>query len=182
MRRFYLDQLELCYTPTRWIEYFLSATVMIVIISYTLGIRDRDTLLSIGALVATTMTFGYWVEVGGRPRNANEWTSDLYQRLLPWVLGHIPQIVAWTLIIMRFYNVLSEDDRAPAFVHAILWSEFVLFFSFGAASLMSQVYPPRLFYRGEIVFQMLSLLSKGILGGILLANVLLYSSFDDIYD
>ena len=182
LRRFYLDQLELCYTPTRWIEYFFSATVMIVIISYTLGIRDRDTLVAVGALVATTMTFGYWVEQLGRPKSPDEWTMSLRYRLLPWFLGHIPQVLAWLLIVMRFYDVLSEEDRAPAFVHAILWVELVLFFSFGIASLMSQVYPPRLFYRGEIAFQVLSLVSKGLLGSLLIANVLIYSSFDEIYN
>lgn len=183
LRSYYLGCLELCYTPTRWIEYFFSASVMIVIIAYSLGIRDRDTLISVAALVATTMTFGYWVEIVGRPASADEWAYRLRSRLLPWVLGHIPQTVAWGLIILRFYDgSLTNEDRAPAFVHVILWLEFVLFFSFGAASLASQLYPPRLFYRGEIVFQVLSLVSKGSLGILLIANVLMLSRFEDIYD
>lgn len=182
LRRVYLDQLERCYTPTRWIEYFFSASVMIVVVAYTLGIRDRDTLVALAALVATTMTFGYWVEVVGRPRSADEWRVGRARRLLPWALGHVPQCAAWALIVLRFYDVLSEEDRAPAFVHAILWGELVLFFSFGLASLLSQLYPPRLFYRGEITFQVLSLVSKGLLGGLLIANVLMYSSFDEIYN
>lgn len=181
LRRVYLSQLEQCYTPTRWTEYFFSATVMIVIIAYTLGVRDRDTLISVGALVATTMTFGYWVEVVGRPKSADEWVAPLRERLFPWALGHVPQAVAWFLIIFRFYDVLSQNDRAPAFVYVILWTEVLLFFSFGVASLLSQLSPPRLFYRGEILFQILSLVSKGLLGGLLIANVLIYSSFDQVY-
>ena len=183
LRSYYLRNLELCYTPTRWIEYFFSATVMIVIIAYSLGVRDRDTLVSVAALVATTMTFGYWVEIVGRPKSATEWAAPLTARLLPWVLGHIPQTVAWVLIILRFYDgTLTDEDRAPAFVHAILWLELVLFFSFGVASLASQLYPPRLFYRGEIAFQILSLVSKGILGILLIANVLMLSRFEEIYE
>lgn len=183
LRSYYLRCLELCYTPTRWTEYFFSASVMIVIIAYSLGIRDRDTLLSVAALVATTMTFGYWVEVVGRPASATEWAAPLSARLLPWFLGHIPQTAAWVLITLRFYDgALSDEDRAPAFVHAILWLELVLFFSFGVASLASQLYPPRLFYRGELVFQILSLVSKGLLGILLIANVLMLSRFEEIYD
>lgn len=183
LRRVYLRNLERCYTPTRWTEYFFSATVMIVIIGYTLGIRDRETLIAIGALVATTMPFGYWVEVVARPASADAWTRPLAHRLFPWVLGHVPQTVAWFVIVLRFYDgALTSEDRAPAFVHAILWLELALFFSFGAASLLSQVYPPRLFYRGEIAFQVLSLASKGLLGGLLIANVLMLSRFEEIYD
>lgn len=182
LRSYYLRNLELCYTPTRWVEYFFSASVMIVIIAYSTGVRDRDTLLSVAGLVATTMTLGFWVETVGRPASADEWVSSLYARLLPWFLGHIPQVVAWLLIVLRFYDgALTNADRAPAFVHVILWLELFLFFSFGAASLASQLYPPRLFYRGEIVFQILSLVSKGLLGIVLIVNVLMLSRFEDIY-
>ena len=182
LRSFYLDCLSQCYTPTRWIEYFLSASVMIVVIAYTLGVRDRDTLVSVAGLVATTMLFGYWVEVVGRPASPTTWGASLNKRLRPWFFGHIPQTVAWALIVLRFYDgSATSDDRAPAFVHVILWVEFFLFFSFGAASLASQLDPPRLFYRGEIAFQILSLVSKGLLGSLLIANVLMLSSFEEIY-
>jgi hypothetical protein len=67
-------------------------------------------------------------------------------------------------------------------VHAILWAELVLFFSFGLASLWSQIQPPKRFYQGELMFQVLSLVSKGLLGSLLIANVLMLSRFDDLYN
>lgn len=183
LRSYYLSRLERCYTPTRWTEYFFSASVMIVIIAYSLGIRDRDTLISVAALVATTMPFGYWVETIARPASATEWSTPLSSRLYPWIVGHVPQTVAWVLIILRFYDgAMTSEDRAPAFVHAILWLELVLFFSFGLASLASQLYPPHMFYRGEIIFQILSLVSKGLLGILLIANVLMLTRFEEIYN
>lgn len=183
LRRYYLAQLEACYTPTRWIEYFFSAPVMIVLIAYSLGIRNRETLIAIAALIATTMPFGYWVEVEGRPESADAWCQPLSRRLLPWVVGHVPQLAAWVLIVVRFYDgAMTDEDRAPAFVHVILWFELLLFFSFGVASLLSQVRAPREFYKGELAFQVLSLVSKGLLGILLLANVLMLSRFDDLYD
>lgn len=183
LREYYLSQLAICRTPTRWIEYFLSAPVMIVAVAYTLGVRDRAQIVAIAALVATTMPFGYWVEVqSGAKEGGTEWSAPLATRLLPWALGHVPQIAAWALIVLQFYGGADPEDAAPAFVHVILWAELLLFFSFGAASLLSQLAPPSLFYRGELAFQVLSLVSKGLLGLLLLANVLMLSRFDDLFD
>lgn len=180
-REYYIAELRQCRTPTRWIEYFFSATVMILAVGYQLGIRSRDTLVAIAGLIATTMPFGYWTEMIARPASPNAWTKPLRIRLLPWALGHVPQLVAWTLIGLQFYDGADPDDRAPWFVHVILWSEAVLFFAFGGAALLSQLGPPRRFWLGELLFQILSLVSKGLLGMLLLINVLMLSSFEDAY-
>lgn len=182
LRSWYLSELERCRTPTRWIEYSLSAPTMIVIIAYSLGVRSRTELLAITTLVSITMPFGYWVEVVARPASHTAWTLPLHTRLLPWWLGHLPQTVAWLLIILQFYDGADPVDKAPDFVHVILWTELVLFFSFGFASLWSQLQPPERFYQGELLFQILSLVSKGLLGSLLIANVLMLSRFDDLYN
>lgn len=183
LRSFYLRQLSLCKTPTRWIEYSLSAPIMILVISYGLGVRDRATIVAIAVLVGITMPFGYWTEVIARPVSETEWNLPLATRLFPWVLGHIPQVTAWFLIAWQFYDSVADaTDRVPWFVPVILWGELVLFFSFGAAALLSQLGPPRDFYRGELLFQVLSLGSKGLLGGLMISNVLMLSRFDEIYE
>lgn len=182
LRAYYLDQLAHCCTPTRWVEYFFSAPTVMVAIAYTLGIRDTAVLIAIAALVATTMPYGYWVEQIARPASPDEWTRPLAQRLLPWALGHVPQLAAWGLVVLQFYDGADTEDKAPAFVHVILWGEATLFFSFGGASLLSQLLPPRLFYRGELLFQLLSLVSKGLLTALLLANVIMLDRFDDAYE
>ena len=183
-RRFYLSELGHCRSPTRWTEYFLSAPVMIVVVSYSLGLRDRSNLISVAALIAITMPFGYWTEMIARPNSTgDEWMKPLRVRLFPWVLGHFPQVVAWFIIILQFYDGnFDPNEVAPDFVHAILWGELVLFFSFGFAALGAQLGTPKQFYRGEIAFQVLSLVSKGLLGIILLSNVLLLSRFEEIYE
>ena len=183
LRGYYLSELAQCRTPTRWVEYFLSAPVMIVLIAYMLGVRDRASILATAVLVAITMPFGYWVEQIARPASPEAWTRPLGVRLLPWVVGHVPQTTAWLIILLQFYDGTADSsDRTPDFVHVILWAQLVLFFSFGAASLLSQLQPPRLFYRGELLFQVLSLVSKGLLGGLLIANVLVLSSFEELYE
>lgn len=185
LRKFYLSELAQCRTPTRWVEYTLSASVMIVIIGYGLGIRDRSTLIGIGVLVASTMPYGYWVETVARPRTVTEWDAPLSSRLLPWFLGNIPQSAAWLIILLQFYDGRdpeAQEDVVPWFVYIILWAEFALFWSFGFAQLATQLLPPRDFWKGEVAFQVLSLVAKGLLGLLLISNVLMLSRFEDIYE
>lgn len=183
LRSLYLRELEQCRTPTRWVEYTLSAPLMFVLIAYSLGIRDRVTLFALAALIAATMPFGYWTETNARPLSATSWSKPLRLRLLPWALGHIPQTAAWLVVVVQFYSsTASPEDTIPWWVHLILWAELALFFSFGVASVVSQVSPPRRFYQGELCFQVLSLVSKGLLGLVLLSNVLMLSRFEDVYE
>lgn len=181
LRRLYIGELQRCRTPTRWIEYTLSAPIMMLLIAYSLGLRERMLLLAVAALIATTMPFGYWIETRSRPVSLKAWATPLSHRLLPWWLGHIPQVAAWTIVIVQFYGGIDSDSPVPWFVYVILWVEFVLFFSFGVASLLSQWSTPDRFYRGELLFQVLSLVSKGLLGILLLSNVLMLSRFDDVF-
>lgn len=182
VRDFYLRELSHCRTPTRWIEYTFSAPVMFILIAYSTGVRGRSEIVSTAALIAVTMFFGYWTEREGRPKDENSWNTSFASRILPWALGHIPQIVAWYVVLAQFYDNSWDISRVPWFVHLIVWAEAVLFFSFAVASFLSQLYPPRLFYRGELLFQVLSLVSKGLLGMILITNVLMLSEFEEIYD
>lgn len=191
LRDYYESELSLCRTPTRWVEYSLSAPLMIVLIAYGMGVRDDATILCLAALVHVTMPFGYWVEVASRPSSLTTWSAPLRARIYPWLLGHVPQTVAWFVVVRQLYGAspsspLTDDARRetspPDFVYAVLWSQLLLFFSFGGASLLSQVGPPSRFCDGEIAFQCLSLLSKGLLGVLLLANVLVYSRIEDAYE
>jgi hypothetical protein len=178
-RDFYFAQLERCYSPTRWIEYFFSAPPMIVLIGYSLGVRDRSMLLALAGLTAATMPYGYVVEVFARPKSLTEWEAPVWWRLLPWALGHVPQLVAWIVILLQFHDSRYDpDDVTPSWVYAILYVELLLFLSFGAASALSHWDAPEHYVRGEILFQVLSLVSKGLLGLLLLVNVLMQAEFD----
>lgn len=179
---FYARMLERCYTPTRWVEYTFSAPIMFILIAYGLGMRGRGEFIASIALIATTMFFGFWVEREGRPLSESEWSRPFSVRIFPFVLGHVPQIAAWLLVILQFYDNGWELDRVPWFVHVILWAELILFFSFGLASFLSQWSRPALFYRGEIAFQILSLVSKGLLGILLISNILMLQRFEEVYE
>ena len=177
-RRFYEEQLRQCRSPTRWAEYTITAPLMFALIAYGMGLRSRAELVATAALVSATIPYGAWGEDAARPKSALEWCQPLWRRALPWALGHIPQTVAWVLVILKYQDL---DGKAPWFVDVILWSQFVLFYSFGGAVLVGLLLGPRSFWKQELGFQVLSLVSKGLLGALLLSNVLMLERFDDIY-
>lgn len=180
LNRYYLSRIEQCWAPTRWWEYTFSAAVMFAIISYTLGVRERMLLAAGAGLIATTMPFGYWAESHGRPLSADEWCAPLWWRLLPWAIGHMPQLVAWAIVLVEYFD--EGGERAPDFVTVLLFAQLALFFSFGFVSFGQQLSTPRNYWRGELAYQVLSLGAKGLLGGILLANVLFLSRFDELFE
>jgi len=75
-RSFYLDSLARGQCLSRWVEYFVSASVMMLAIAYTSGIRGYTQLLQIFALTATTMTFGWLNKVINQPSRAG---NDLWE-------------------------------------------------------------------------------------------------------
>jgi hypothetical protein len=182
-RSFYLSELSECRAPTRFIEYFFSAAIMVVLLAWITAVREIMLITAIAALIATTMPYGFWTEQIARPKSLDEWTLPLRSRLVPYILGHFPQVAAWAIILVSFYDEPEDNlERTPEFVYYIIWGELVFFFSFGAVQLFQQIYAPKYYVRGELAYQVLSLAAKGVLGGILLANVLLLSRIDELFD
>lgn len=179
-RSFYERELGLCRVTTRWIEYFFSASIMIFIIAFNAGIREYLLLLAITALIATTMCFGLLTEMYARPVSDTTWSQPFAQRFLFHGLGYIPQISAWVLILFNFYSDATQNP--PDFVYIIVWTELGLFFSFGLVQLYQMLRGPKDYYKGEIMYQWLSVIAKGLLGMLLLSNVLILSSFDELYN
>lgn len=170
--------------PSRWIEYFFSATTMIITIAYPAGIVQFTELFCIGALIATTMIFGHLTEVISRPSpDSDTWLLPLSARLAPHILGYIPQLAAWFVILFTFYSSTSGGDGEegpPDFVFALVWLQVFLFFAFGFVQLVVLCRAPSKYIQGEYVYQTLSLLAKGMLGIMLLVNVLFFSNFECI--
>ena len=183
-RRFYEYELERCRVTTRRIEYFFSAPLMILLIGYNAGIREYLLLFALAGLIASTMPFGYITELLAEPASETLWTRTVGYRVVSHLLGYIPQMTAWLIILINFYeeDTGDTDQSPPAFVYVIIWLQLILFFSFGVVQIIQIMLPPKTFYKGEIAYQWLSLISKGLLGSLLLANVLILGSFEEIYE
>lgn len=172
-RGLYERRLKMAQAPLRWVEYAISATVMMILIAYASGVRNWDTIVLIGVLTATTMSFGWLNEVICRPNSVleGEWEKGLLERAQAHVLGWIPMIGAWVVIVVSFVEA-AMDLSPPAFVYAIVISQLVLFFSFAGPQMYQVLVSPRRFWHGEVAYQVLSFIAKSVLGGLFLGYVL----------
>ena len=183
--RYSLSRLEDKHAPTRWMEYFFSASVMILCVAYPAGLQQGMEMFFCFMLIATTMLFGDLTERMNKPKpDEDAWALPLPARLIPHLQGYVPQMAAWIGIFVRFYAGTDGEDNPgpPPFVYALVWTQAVLFFSFGFVQLVVLLRPPSKYVQGEFAYQVLSLVAKGALGGILLVNVLFLSSFECIFD
>lgn len=190
-RRYYIRALESCYAPFRWIEYSMSASVMILILSYISGTIFQNTLVLLFALTAITMAFGHLHEVICRPMSLDEWVEpNKLWRLQAHLIGYIPQIFAWTIVIANFLkgakasttDSFGEERKMPTFVYGIVFGELLIFWSFGVVQLVVSLRPPSNYYQGEIAYMWLSLFAKGFLAILCLANVIMAGGYSEIYE
>ncbi|CAB4783851.1 MAG: hypothetical protein F2718_07170 [Actinobacteria bacterium] len=151
----------------RWIEYSVSSSVMIVLISQICGITDVTALLAIFGVNASMILFGWLQEKYAQPGNG-EW--------LPFIFGCITGIVPW--IAVAIYVIApgsSSDVSAPGFVYGIVISLFAFFNSFAAVQLLQ--YRGRgkwsNYLRGERVYIVLSLVAKSALAWQIFAGTLI---------
>ena len=98
------------------------------------------------------------------------------------VCWQVPYCFVWGPILhIFFWNLAGAEQQPPAFVIAIIFSQFVLFSCFGATQFISlwREDGPSFFYWSEVSYQVLSLLATGVLGLTLMANVLIFDSFEE---
>jgi hypothetical protein len=150
----------------RWVEYSISSSVMIVLISQICGIADVSALLAIFGVKASMILFGWLQEKYAQPGNG-EW--------LPFIFGCITGIVPWLVVAIYVVAPGSPSDvSAPGFVYGIVISLFAFFNSFAAVQLLQ--YRSRgkwsNYLRGERVYIVLSLVAKSALAWQIFAGTL----------
>ncbi|MEZ5260771.1 MAG: heliorhodopsin HeR [Acidimicrobiia bacterium] len=152
----------------RWVEYSLSATLMIVLIALVTGVVDLAALIAIAFANTAMILFGWIMEVVNTPGARTWWT--------PFWFGCIAGAGPWLAIAAYLaYNVGSTDVGPPGFVYGILISIFVLFNSFALNQWLQyrQVGPWRRYEFGEAVYIVLSLTAKSALAWQIFANTLI---------
>lgn len=167
--------------PIRFIEYSVSASIMLVCIALLTGIYDEIILIAIGVLCAACQMCGLLAEY-----------LEGARRLLVHVMGWVTLMTAYG-IIWAYYGVANYqagDNGAPNFVHAIVIVMFALFNTFGIIQL-TQYYCKGCkdgkigwwnwvwggFYRwvgqeAELSYVWMSLIAKTVLGWIIYAQVI----------
>jgi hypothetical protein len=178
----------------RFIEYSISGSLVLFIISMIAGIVDIELLACIFFLSAACMIFGLVAEwflrmhtvltkcsfvMGGS--NPNDVAlKQLFVKLTRrgfWashIVGWLCILVPWIIIILHYISWFEQCGRAtkpPDFVNAVVWAQFLLFTSFGFVQAWQWFYPHKR-RMAEILYISLSFAAKGLLGLLLSFTVL----------
>ena len=150
----------------RWVEYSISSSVMIVLISQVVGVSDLAAIISIFGVNASMILFGWLQEKYESPGNGG-W--------LPFIFGCITGIVPWVALIFYVFSIGGvSDTTAPVFVYGIVVSLFVLFNTFGIVQYLQykKVGKWSNYIRGEKTYITLSLIAKSALAWQIFASTL----------
>ena len=151
----------------RWIEYFFSASIMIVLISQITGISDIAALLAIFGINASMILFGALQEKYEKPGRPS-W--------LPFWFGSFAGIIPWIAIVI-YVVAPGLTVSPPGFVYGIIATLFVFFNCFAINMVLQykKVGPWRDYLFGEKVYIILSLTAKALLAWQVFFPVLLSS-------
>ena len=139
----------------RWLEYFFSSSIMIVLISQITGISDIAALLAIFGINACMILFGALQEKYEKPGKPS-W--------IPFWFGSFAGIIPWIAIAVYTWAP-GLDASPPGFVYGIIISLFVFFNCFAVNMVLQykRVGPWRDYLFGEKAYIILSLTAKALL-------------------
>lgn len=145
----------------RWIEYSVSASIMIVLIGMFVGIRDLAALVVLFAANTAMILFGLLMERQQTPGRA-DWSAFWF--------GSVVGVAPWAVVAVY----VAQPPTVPGFVYAITVVQFVLFASFAAnmALQYARIGWWRDYLHGEVAYIALSLTAKSLLAWLIFANVL----------
>jgi len=137
----------------RWMEYSISASLMIVIIAMLVGIFDIASLIVIFALNACMILFGWMMELHNQSTERTDWTSFWF--------GVMAGAVPWVAIAVYLFGA----SNVPGFVYGVFASIFVFFNIFAVNMVLQYKKVGRWkdYLYGERAYILLSLFSKSAL-------------------
>jgi hypothetical protein len=162
----YVTNLAKGINKARWVEYALSASVMMVAIALLVGVYDFVSLLCIFALVAVMNLTGLVMEVHNQTTKKTSWLS--------YYVGCLAGAIPWIAVAFYFWLSSYKGSSPPAFVYWIFVSIF-FFFSCFAVNMVLQykkIGPWKDYLYGERIYIILSLVAKSFLAWQVFAGTL----------
>ncbi len=165
-RKKYEANLKKGINKARWIEYSLSASIMMVAIALLVGIYDLGSLIAIFALVAVMNLCGLIMEIHNQTTTRTNWLSF-------WV-GCLAGIIPWIVIGLYFWASANNGSAPPTFVYWIYVSIFIFFNCFALNMVLQykKVGKWRSYLYGERAYIILSLVAKSALAWQVFAGTL----------
>jgi hypothetical protein len=158
----YAENLRRGINYARWIEYSVSASLMIVVIAMLVGIYDIAALIALFAINAAMIGFGLMFEIHSQDAPRTNWTAF-------W-LGCAAGAAPW--IAIGIY--LFATPGVPTFVYWIYGSIFVFFNAFAINMYLQyrRIGRWRDYAFGERAYIWLSLVAKSLLAWQVFAGTL----------
>lgn len=126
----YFEYLKEGWNPIRWVEYAISASIMVLIIAGLVGIRDITSLFPIFTLVAGVQGMGYLVE-----RNLLSTFVDGASIKAATGIAWALLLGAWIPIAYNLASVIRDvrrfNSKVPAWVPWLVIVQFFQFSQFG---------------------------------------------------
>ncbi|HOU16099.1 MAG TPA: heliorhodopsin HeR [Anaerolineae bacterium] len=163
----YVANLKRGMNPTRFYEYALSSSLMIVLIGMLVGIWDLGSMILMFGINAMMNLFGIMMELHNQHTERTDWTAFIY--------GSIAGIIPWIVIVLYFLSAItSTDAKPPTFVYFIVASIFVFFNGFAVNMVLQykKVGKWKDYLFGERVYIILSLVAKTLLAWQIFAGTL----------
>jgi hypothetical protein len=148
----------------RWVEYAISSTLMIILISLINAVWDIVALIAIAGVNVAMILFGWLQEKYEEPGKGS---------LLPFLFGCVAGIVPWIAMFWLLFSPGSQNE-APGFVYGIVFSLFLLFNSFAIIQWLQykQVGKFADYLVGERAYITLSFIAKSALAWQIFGGVL----------
>lgn len=177
----YFSLLERKCNPLRWAEYAVTASLMWLILAQAFAFIDVNSLVLSTAMIVVTMASGVQCEYVARPSSEGDaWTLPLATRLCFLLPGTLLYGTAAAMLCISM--VTGVRGSLPAFVLPTVTAQLVFFGSFAGVLVWQQCNRPSRWIYGEYMFQALSLLSKAVLGVVLIVNILVYEDYMCVFD
>jgi Heliorhodopsin len=153
-RSSYEKNLSLSRNPYRWLEYSLSASIMIVVIGQLTGISDVAALIALVGVNASMIGFGWMQERYEQPGGS----------LQPFWLGCLAGAVPWIALGIYLFSP-GAHQHAPGFVYVIYFTIFVFFNCFALVQYLQYKKIGRFadYLVGERTYIVLSFVAKSLL-------------------
>ncbi len=150
----------------RWVEYSISASIMMVAIALLVGVYDAMSLLMIFGFVAIMNLLGLVMEIHNQTTKTTNWISY-------WI-GCLAGIIPWIVIAFYFWLSADKGSAAPTFVYWIFVSIFIFFSCFAVNMVLQykKIGPWKDYIYGERVYIILSLVAKTLLAWQVFAGTL----------
>jgi hypothetical protein len=167
----------------RYVEYAVSASVMLLCIAVETAVVQIYTLVALFALSVTTMLLGRLAQECFELAKVAK--TGYWLWLFPHLLGWVTCVTAYAPVLDSFVSAVngSSELKPPTFVYCIVALEFALFVSFGGVQLWelwscasslerSGWVDPSTRQGATRMFIYLSLIAKTLLGWLILSPIL----------